>query len=316
MNHLQKVIELSNQQHGVIARFQLSKLGVPLGSHAYVLKNKVFDRVGRGVFILRGNPMSWKTNATVAVLCAGPTAKLSHSSALINLELLTEGQRLHSSAEGFHVTSTREVRFRPNANFHRTIYVEQFQETYVHDGIPQVGVELAIIDGASQLFDDQLASVVDKAIRRGITHHEKLQRILSELNAAPGREKQRLSELLKDYRVIGNDVRRVESYLEKRVVSVIKKSFHAKASLQHPIRCAGRNYRIDIAIPEIQLAIEVDGFEFHRSRHEFDRDRARQNDLVNAGWRVLRFTSHQSDEQIIAAIRAHIPALGRKSMGI
>lgn len=57
----------------------------------------------------------------------------------------------------------------------------------------------------------------------------------------------------------------------------------------HPVLIEGRRYYLDVAFPERRLAIEIDG----RSAHgigQFEADRWRQNDLVLAGWTVLRFT--------------------------
>ncbi|MHB1098277.1 MAG: endonuclease domain-containing protein [Burkholderiales bacterium] len=56
----------------------------------------------------------------------------------------------------------------------------------------------------------------------------------------------------------------------------------------------GRRYRIDIALPSIRVALEVDGWQFHgqhRKAHQSDRER--QNLLVVNGWLVLRFTTGQ-----------------------
>jgi very-short-patch-repair endonuclease len=64
-------------------------------------------------------------------------------------------------------------------------------------------------------------------------------------------------------------------------------------------------YYIDIGFPEKMLAVEIDGREFHSSAADFERDRWRQNDLVNAGWRVLRFTAQmleQTPHLVLAAI--------------
>lgn len=57
-----------------------------------------------------------------------------------------------------------------------------------------------------------------------------------------------------------------------------------------PVRVAGETYAIDIAFPEIRLALEIDGYRYHRSAEAFERDRHRQNALVNDGWIVLRIT--------------------------
>ncbi|MBJ8343697.1 type IV toxin-antitoxin system AbiEi family antitoxin domain-containing protein [Antrihabitans sp. YC2-6] len=53
-----------------------------------------------------------------------------------------------------------------------------------------------------------------------------------------------------------------------------------------------RGFEIDVAFPEQRLAIEVDGWAWHRDADRFAHDLERQNTLVNAGWRVLRFTWH------------------------
>src|SRR5205085_6229234 len=54
----------------------------------------------------------------------------------------------------------------------------------------------------------------------------------------------------------------------------------------------GHTYRIDYALrgERLHVAVELDGFEFHGSRHAFTYDRLRQNDLHAAGWTVLRFS--------------------------
>ena len=46
-----------------------------------------------------------------------------------------------------------------------------------------------------------------------------------------------------------------------------------------------------LGVAEQKVALEFDGFAFHSSRRVFDDDRARQNDLVDVGWRVFRLTS-------------------------
>jgi very-short-patch-repair endonuclease len=58
----------------------------------------------------------------------------------------------------------------------------------------------------------------------------------------------------------------------------------------------GHPYYVDIGFPKIKLAVEIDGREFHTAAADFEKDRWRQNDLVNAGWRVLRFTARMLEE--------------------
>lgn len=47
---------------------------------------------------------------------------------------------------------------------------------------------------------------------------------------------------------------------------------------------------LDFAQPHRRLCVEVDGHAYHSGREDFERDRVRQNLIVNEGWHVLRFT--------------------------
>lgn len=58
----------------------------------------------------------------------------------------------------------------------------------------------------------------------------------------------------------------------------------------HRVVLRGQEYFVDVAFPGPRIAIEFDGYEFHSAREAFELDRRRQNELVLAGWTVLRFT--------------------------
>ena len=59
---------------------------------------------------------------------------------------------------------------------------------------------------------------------------------------------------------------------------------------------------IDIAFPEDQIAIELDGWAWHSDVERFRRDRQRQNALVLAGWTILRFTWHDLTDRPKAVV--------------
>lgn len=55
---------------------------------------------------------------------------------------------------------------------------------------------------------------------------------------------------------------------------------------QHPV---GR-YRLDFAIPDKLIAIELDGHEYHKTKYQRTYDAKRDRWLYGQGWHVLRFT--------------------------
>jgi len=73
---------------------------------------------------------------------------------------------------------------------------------------------------------------------------------------------------------------------------------------------AGRDcYYLDIAFPKARLALEIDGRALHSDSAGFERDRSRPNDLVLAGWTVLRFTWRMLEEHPEAFVSAVLQAL-------
>ncbi|MFT3861777.1 endonuclease domain-containing protein [Micropruina sp.] len=72
-------------------------------------------------------------------------------------------------------------------------------------------------------------------------------------------------------------------------------------------------YYPDLCWVEQHLIVEFDGFEVHSRRAVFETDRVRQNALVLAGYRVLRFTWRQVTEQPDAVIQTIQAALARET---
>lgn len=83
-----------------------------------------------------------------------------------------------------------------------------------------------------------------------------------------------------------------DSRLEIRMYSLLRSAGLPPARFQHWVLCRGEDYRIDFAYPDRMVAIEVDGFEKRSTPEAMQRDLDRQNDLVEAGWTVVRFTWH------------------------
>jgi very-short-patch-repair endonuclease len=65
--------------------------------------------------------------------------------------------------------------------------------------------------------------------------------------------------------------------------------------------------RVDLGHRRARLALEADGFEFHGSRRDFAADCHRYDELVAAGWLVLRLTYEQvigDPAWVVATVRA------------
>lgn len=82
---------------------------------------------------------------------------------------------------------------------------------------------------------------------------------------------------------------------------------------QHEIRLAAGRLHVDLAWPEVKLAVEFDGAAYHSGRDDWQRDLRRDAALVTLGWVVLRFSYADISErparcvaQIAAAYRQRL----------
>lgn len=65
-----------------------------------------------------------------------------------------------------------------------------------------------------------------------------------------------------------------------------------------------RRFSLDIAIPSLKIAIEVDGWQYHgKYKESHTKDRERQNLLTLAGWRVLRYTAKQINGSLDVCVK-------------
>ncbi len=63
-------------------------------------------------------------------------------------------------------------------------------------------------------------------------------------------------------------------------------------AVQHPVITRGRRYYLDLAYPEILLAIEYDGAD-HRGQRRARRDLVREAALTALGWHILRLDADE-----------------------
>ena len=66
-------------------------------------------------------------------------------------------------------------------------------------------------------------------------------------------------------------------------------------------------YRLDFAIPHRRMGIEIDGLQYHSSQESIIKDRRRQRELEQQGWRIVRFAAKEvfdnADECVRQAAR-------------
>lgn len=72
---------------------------------------------------------------------------------------------------------------------------------------------------------------------------------------------------------------------------------------QYEIPLFGSVARVDAFVPDWDLVVEADGRRWHTKKRDFERDRARDNELQSLGHRVCRFTYRDLTEDYVGALR-------------
>jgi very-short-patch-repair endonuclease len=279
--------EVSLRQHGLITRAQALRIGLTARQVEGRSRSGRWTRVGRGIYRTGGAPDVWEQRVMCA--CLEGRAMASHRTAAPLWRL--SGFPEHR----LEVTVRRGVRFnREGVVVHESLDLDRI-EPVVLRGIPTTPLDRTILDlGAVMRFEDY-DLFVQRVVASGRITWQQLLDVLVH-HARRGRDGVgRLRAVLDErYGVVpaGSDF---EVLVERLLVD------HGlpEPVRQHEIRSVKGWFiaRVDLAYPELKIAIELDGRAFHSDAEAFERDRERQNQLVLRGWTVLRFTWKQLLEE-------------------
>jgi very-short-patch-repair endonuclease len=241
-------------------------------------------RLHHGVYLLDPPERASRTTLlTAAVEACGETAVLSHGPAAELWELLP----VHNGYIEVTVVA-HNAGDRPGIRRHRVPSLDA-RDIRKRHGIPVTSPARTVLDNARHpRLEELLASAFDK----GLVTREQIEQAIER---CPNRRGVRRLRALLDQR---GGPRLTRSWGERRLLSLIR-----QAGL--PVPLTNRlllGFKVDAVWPDLNVVVEVDGYEFYGDRDSFENDRARDAALVAAGYRVLRFTARQLDEQPLVVL--------------
>ncbi len=184
------------------------------------------------------------------------------------------------------VTVPHGVSLRRGA-VHRSGDLADF-EVVEREEIPCTDPTRTLIDLGAVVGDDVVERALESALRRRLTRLPRLEWRLKQL-AQHGRAGPPSLRRVLDCRP--SNAPPTESDLETRFLQVLRAAGVREPVRQHRVKLPdGGTARLDFAYPDKLLFIETDGWDPHRSRRAFVRDRRRENQVVLLGWKPLRFT--------------------------
>ena len=82
----------------------------------------------------------------------------------------------------------------------------------------------------------------------------------------------------------------------------------------HEVFLGSRPIMIDIAFPDLKLAIECDGFTFHGSPEQQEKDEIRDKKLNNLGWIVVRFWEEDIKKDLGSVMKKIVSELDKREL--
>jgi very-short-patch-repair endonuclease len=233
-----------------------------------------------------------------AVLACGSSAALSHTSAAALWAIRPSDATLVDVT----VPGTA-ARKRPGLRIHRSRSLGPGEVT-TRDDIPVTTPARTILDLAARLGERDLHRALDRAEILELTDYPTLDALARARAGHGGAGK--LRQALRDH-TAGTTLTRSE--LEERFLALCREQ-----ALPTPrVNASVAGLEVDFLFPSARLVVETDGWQYHRTRQAFERDRRRDAALMLAGYRTLRFTHRQiaADAHMVARTVAAAVAQAR-----
>lgn len=300
-----RVLELASEQHGVVSRHQLTtRFDLPGWKVARTLRNGIFVEVVPGVLRLASSPETFMMRCAALQLRFRGNGFLSGWTAarIRGLRKMPEGT-IH-----FTTPSNTSQLWPEWLEIHRTGWYEPRLDQERHNDGLIVATPMRMLFGLAAAFNQfRFERAAEDAWHR---------KLITPQEAA---------NYLQQHRCRGKDgVSTIERWLEKALTQGAPAQSGLEQSLldsldglslpspirQHPLTLpSGETVHLDIAWPDIRLAIEPGSSWWHGGDLAQRKDQARDRSCGEQGWHIIRFDEtmrddlHESAQQVVRIYR-------------
>jgi very-short-patch-repair endonuclease len=270
---------VARRQHGVFTLTQVLECGFTRPVVRRRLKGNVWEELYPRVYRAAANrPVDWRQRQVALVLRTGGVSAGIAAAAL---------HGLGGPPPRPEILLGRVPRQALDAVIHTSASIDPIDCTET-DGIPVTTVARTLVDVAGLLPSEEFGDMLDTALIRRLVTVGRL-RSRAEALWAPRRAGCAIVLSALEERK-ASDARAANPW-EAKVLRAVRARGLPEPRVNHRVRIGGRVRYLDLAWPDVKIAIEFDGFVPHSTRRVFDDDRARQNDLIADGWTVFRVTA-------------------------
>ena len=277
---MESVVDLLERKRGRATFAELVK-ATSRRELAAAVKAGVVERLARGIYVLPGV----LTDRSIAEAYDGVVSHLSAAVAW-DLPLLVLPEKPHVT-----VPANRHSRPGPPAVLHWAAVAPGDWPSRL------TSMVRTVVDCVRILPFGEALAVADAALASGMLRRRQLLAATTAMRG-PGRTNA--------LQVAANATAQADSFLESMLRALVVTSGIEGFEPQVLVEEGSFRARVDLGHRQARLAVEADGYEFHGSRYDFAADCRRYDELVAAGWLVLRFSYEQviSDPAwVIATIR-------------
>jgi very-short-patch-repair endonuclease len=275
-----EVARLAARQHGLVTHRQLRRLGFSSGRIGRSSRAFRLHRVHRGVYSLGHPVLSDHGRCLAAAMASGRGAVVSHEAAAWLWGLLSPCPRV------IDVTVPRHGDRRAGIALHHSSTLVP-GEHGKFGPIPVTALPRTLLDLAATCSPRLTWSAIDRAERRGVLDLGAVDAMLKRRKGHRGVE--RLRKALAIYREPGFYRARSERLFRRLTKD---------AGLRRPLLNTWvEKFEIDAYWEEERFAVEVDGWEAHRTRKAFEDDRLRAEEMKLAGIDVIRISARRIETE-------------------
>ncbi|RPI08588.1 MAG: hypothetical protein EHM63_06045 [Actinobacteria bacterium] len=297
------VAALADLQHGLVTRKQARECGLTDAQVARRVAQGRWIKVEPHVFRIAGAPVTWQQR--VLSVCLATDGVASHRTAAMLLGLGLWPGRI------VEVTTDPDRNYRnPDVHVHRSVD-DPAKDGRTLEGIPLTSVRRTLLDLGSVVQQDRLEKCVERALFRGMTSAGALWAYIDEV----GRQGRRGVQPLRAVLELRGRLPAAESDLETEMVQLLRRVGLPEPVRQHEVVVASRRFRIDLAYPDLKIALEIDGDEPHFGARRTDADDTRDGLLQLGGWLTQHFTKRHIRNEAAASTARIWEAVRQRTLG-
>ncbi len=167
------------------------------------------------------------------------------------------------------------------------------------DGIICTSVARTLVDLAGRVGDRSLRELVEQASVLQVLNVEDIDRVLARRRR---RGAARLRAILAFWRELGENRPRLRSVLEAKLLASIGDAGLPPPECNVTLQLGVHRLEVDFLWKKQGLVVETDGAKTHQTRAAFRRDRWRDQVLAAAGYRAVRVTWSQLEDELDATL--------------